>query len=80
METLVFLVCSIPFVLLLIVIKLTIAVYIADLISGKCVIYSIYKNDTLKFSTSTKKEAESFYAFMIARYGKLAIRFETIKV
>ena len=69
-----------PLMLVLMAAKFLIAFSLVEMIVGAPMTYSIYKDDVLKFSTTDKKEADSFHSFLVERYGKLAVRFETIKV
>lgn len=69
-------------VFMLLGVKVLLAIYVVDYLTyGKeCMIYSIYFEGRHKFSTTIEKDAKSFYQFMTERYGKLAVRLETIKV
>jgi hypothetical protein len=82
-EELVFFV-SIPFIALLFLgTKIAIAIFFVELlIFGRRnkVIYSVYYNDKLKFSSGIEKEAWSFYHFLVEKYGNGGVRFETLEI
>jgi hypothetical protein len=62
--------------------KMLIAMYVIDCLGQdkEYVFYNIYKDNQLKLCTHVEKDARGFYAFMLARHGKPAIRLEIIKV
>lgn len=82
-DCLLLLICM-PVMVVLTLTKVMIAIRIAELIySPRCeneMIYNIYKGGDLKLSTNSQKDAKSFYDFLVERFGKLAVRRETIKV
>lgn len=82
MEDYLLLMLCLPVVGIMMASKMLIAMYVIDCLGQdkEYVLYNIYKNNHLKLCTNVEKDARGFYAFMLARHGKPAIRLEIIKV